>query len=309
MPAPAPHLYWRINCQTNAGSNQYFQIAEVAMAAAPGGANLCAGGTASANGSASGDPPASALDNNLATFWCSAGGTPAWWYYEFPSAVEIVEVTLSATSGNPQNAPLGFTLDYSDDNSTWTTRGSFTASSWSAGQAQVFDVPSDALVSQVVTEALGTKPANIHASQVVTEALGFIPSKLRVSQLVVEVLGFTPPSAIGAPVQGALAASGKLTTSQIATFTVTLSAPSAETCTVAYATANGTATSPTDFVGTSGTLTFAPGAVSQDIVVVILADTAANADKSFSMVLSGPVNCLLPGPPWGVCQISSLRVG
>jgi PKD repeat protein len=44
-----------------------------------------------------------------------------------------------------------------------------------------------------------------------------------------------------------------------ATFTVTLSAPSSQPVTVAYTTANGTALAGTDYIATSGILTFAPG--------------------------------------------------
>jgi len=44
-----------------------------------------------------------------------------------------------------------------------------------------------------------------------------------------------------------------------ATFTVTLSAASNQTVNVNFATANGTATAPTDYLATSGTLTFNPG--------------------------------------------------
>src|SRR5437667_377497 len=47
-----------------------------------------------------------------------------------------------------------------------------------------------------------------------------------------------------------------------AMLTVSLSAATAQTVTVNYATANGTATAGTDYVSTNGTLTFVPGQTS-----------------------------------------------
>src|SRR5204863_62476 len=52
-----------------------------------------------------------------------------------------------------------------------------------------------------------------------------------------------------------------------AVLTVSLSAATAQTVTVNYATANGTATAGTDYVSTNGTLTFLPGQTSQTITV------------------------------------------
>jgi hypothetical protein len=78
-----------------------------------------------------------------------------------------------------------------------------------------------------------------------------------------------------------------------ATFTVTLSAPSTLTTTVSYATADGTATAPGDYQAASGTVTFAPGVVSQPVAVSVVADTAVEADETFLVNLSGPVNAAI----------------
>ncbi len=73
-------------------------------------------------------------------------------------------------------------------------------------------------------------------------------------------------------------------------FTVSLSAVSAQTVTVNYATANGTATSGSDYAAGSGTLTFAPGVLSQTILVSVLGDTTAESNETFAVNLSGAVN-------------------
>jgi alpha-tubulin suppressor-like RCC1 family protein len=71
---------------------------------------------------------------------------------------------------------------------------------------------------------------------------------------------------------------------------VTLSIASALTVTVKYKTVNGTARSRKDFTSVSGTLTFAPGLVSQNISVPILADAVAEPDETFTVVLTLPKN-------------------
>jgi len=75
-----------------------------------------------------------------------------------------------------------------------------------------------------------------------------------------------------------------------AVFTVTLSAPSGQTVTVNYATANGTATAPSDYQAQSNTLTFAPGQTTKTITVLVNGDTASETDENFFVNLSGATN-------------------
>jgi hypothetical protein len=72
-----------------------------------------------------------------------------------------------------------------------------------------------------------------------------------------------------------------------ATFTVTLSAASSQPVTVAYATANGTATPAATTRPTSGTLTFAPGETSKTITVLVIGDRLAEPNETFFVNLSG----------------------
>ena len=73
-----------------------------------------------------------------------------------------------------------------------------------------------------------------------------------------------------------------------AAFTVTLSSASANPVTVAYATANGSATAGSDYTATSGTLTFAPGVTSQTVNVSVLGDTVGESNETFTVALSNP---------------------
>lgn len=78
-----------------------------------------------------------------------------------------------------------------------------------------------------------------------------------------------------------------------ATFTVKLSAPSAQTVTVKYATADGTAKLPQDYTAVKGTLTFTPGITSLPVSVPIQDDQLAEGNETFRLILSNPVNATL----------------
>jgi hypothetical protein len=78
-----------------------------------------------------------------------------------------------------------------------------------------------------------------------------------------------------------------------AVFNVVLSAVSGQTVTVKYATANGTATS-ADYTPSSGTLTIPAGSPSGTIAVPVNADAPTEANETFLVNLSGPVNAQLP---------------
>lgn len=75
-----------------------------------------------------------------------------------------------------------------------------------------------------------------------------------------------------------------------ATFTVSLSIPSDQPVTVAYAAANGTATAGSDYQAASGTLTFAPGETSKTITVRVNGDRLAEPDETFVVNLSNSTN-------------------
>jgi hypothetical protein len=81
--------------------------------------------------------------------------------------------------------------------------------------------------------------------------------------------------------------------SQNALFAVTLTPASGQTVSVAYATADDTAVAPGDYSGRSGTLSFAPGDTAVVVSVPVVGDRLAEADESFFLQLSAPVNATL----------------
>jgi len=73
-------------------------------------------------------------------------------------------------------------------------------------------------------------------------------------------------------------------------FPVTLSNPSVQSLTVDYTTVDGTAIAGSDYVATSGTLTFPPGTTSQSINVTINGDKSVEPDETFQLRLSNATN-------------------
>jgi hypothetical protein len=106
-------------------------------------------------------------------------------------------------------------------------------------------------------------------------------------------------------------------------FTVRLSAASASPVTVAYATADRTANAGSDYLGTSGALTFEPGATSKTLTVKIVGDTTVEPDETFAVNLSAPLGAILgraqatgtivnddapPPPPGGISASVTYQV-
>jgi probable HAF family extracellular repeat protein len=78
-----------------------------------------------------------------------------------------------------------------------------------------------------------------------------------------------------------------------ATFTVTLSAPSGQTVTVKYVSADGTANAGPDYGGTAGTLTFSPGETTKAVTVSAFGDTLHEPNETFFVNLSEPSNATI----------------
>ncbi|MEW6257959.1 MAG: Calx-beta domain-containing protein [Pseudomonadota bacterium] len=80
---------------------------------------------------------------------------------------------------------------------------------------------------------------------------------------------------------------------KLMTFTVTLSAASTSAVSVAYATANGTATAGSDYAAASGTLTFAPGETTKTIQVTVNGDAVVEGNETLGLTLSSPSGATL----------------
>ena len=91
----------------------------------------------------------------------------------------------------------------------------------------------------------------------------------------------------------------------VAPFTVSLSAPSAQTVTVVYATSDGSAVAGVNYVALpAATLTFPPGQTEQTVMVTVDSETASSPNVSFAVRLSSPTGAAISGASGlGVGQI------
>ncbi len=85
-------------------------------------------------------------------------------------------------------------------------------------------------------------------------------------------------------------------TSGNALIDIKLSNPSSQTITVAFATANGTATAGTDYVATSGTVTFNPLETTKTISVQVNGDNLDELNETILMNLTSPTNATIATP-------------
>jgi probable HAF family extracellular repeat protein len=78
-----------------------------------------------------------------------------------------------------------------------------------------------------------------------------------------------------------------------ASFTVSLSEAPSQPVTVAYATANGTATEGADFQAASGTVTFASGQTRRTVTVLVNGDRLGEPNETFVVSLSSPTSAVI----------------
>lgn len=119
----ASRIYWRILELDNYGDATGITVGDIAMRSAPGGANILTGGTASASKISAGGSVGSAYDGSFANFWfADSAPTNQWFQYQFPSAIEVVEIALGQGTSvvNPfTRMPKNGKLQKSSDGATW----------------------------------------------------------------------------------------------------------------------------------------------------------------------------------------------
>jgi hypothetical protein len=132
------HTYWRLLVQSANGAA--ISAAEVEFRATTGGADQATGGTPSVSALLIGSA-ADIFDNNNSTFWAING--TGWIKYQFAAPVAVGQVTWRIRGdGNPTHSPNTLLVQYSDDNSVWTTAWQVAGSSgWGDGENRTFTSP------------------------------------------------------------------------------------------------------------------------------------------------------------------------
>lgn len=118
----AAHQYWRLYI-TEGNSATGVDIATLQMRATSGGADQCSGGTASASNAAGANPAVNAFDGSNTTTWQTTAlpTLPVWLKYAFAAPVTVTQIAMVFSSAGYSFAPKAFDVQFSDDNSSWTT--------------------------------------------------------------------------------------------------------------------------------------------------------------------------------------------
>ncbi|HEV7646032.1 MAG TPA: Calx-beta domain-containing protein [Pyrinomonadaceae bacterium] len=203
-------------------------------------------------------------------------------------AVEIQNspTQISAFSGTPQSATIG--TNYAplkarvlDTNNDPVGGVSVTFNAPNTGASGTF--PGSVFSATAVTDGNGVATApvftanntagsfQVSAGYAASPLATFDLTNLNALTISVDDVTFTGADS--------LAASG---------FTVTLSAAGAQTITVHYQTADGTAVAGEDYTAASGTLTFDPGETSKPVPVTILPDAVQESTEQFYLNLDSP---------------------
>jgi alpha-L-fucosidase 2 len=159
------YSYWRLSAINS--TYNVLSIAEIKFYDSGGSQIATTGGTASADDVTFG-AASNAFDGNASTFWAtSSQATPAsphWIQYQFPSAVTPATYSIAIRNDILFQCPDSWSLQGSNDGSTWTTIGNYSAPWTSAGQVQTFSVGSFGLGDAfrlLITSTDGTSVCSI----------------------------------------------------------------------------------------------------------------------------------------------------
>lgn len=125
--ATAYRYYKLVFSKNSSNDNRYYAVNEWELYEQVGatGTNLCIGATASASGNYASKVASLAIDGNPTTFWeSSLEGAPSWLKVDLGAGHVVRSMVIKSTT-HPDEIPRDFTLQGSNDNSTWIVVGSY----------------------------------------------------------------------------------------------------------------------------------------------------------------------------------------
>jgi hypothetical protein len=181
----------------------------------------------------------------------------------------VFTVTLSAPSATNVTANFSTTPGTATASDFTATTGTVTFTPGQTSQSIGVPILGDTLLENDETFSL-TLSAAAGATLGTAAAIGTIQND----------------DAVSLSISDARAPEGTATSPSTLSFTVNLTGTSALPVSVQFATQNGTAFAPSDYLASSGTLNFAVGETSKTIPISIIADSEVENPETFSVVLS-----------------------
>ena len=126
--ATAYRYYRLVFSKNSANDNRYYTVNEWELYNQFGGVgtNLCVGATASASGAYGTQSASLAIDGNPTTFWESGvNGAPSWLKVDLGAEHTVRAMVIKSTKYTNE-IPRDFTLQGSNDDSTWTVIEAYT---------------------------------------------------------------------------------------------------------------------------------------------------------------------------------------
>jgi uncharacterized repeat protein (TIGR01451 family)/CSLREA domain-containing protein len=200
----------------------------------------------------------------------------------------------SIVEGNSGTKNMTFVITLSNPSSTTLfvpfslANGTATVGSDYLSNSGVFTVPPGAVTASVGVGIVGD--TNVEPDETFFMNLGATAgATISKSQGVGTIINDDGLASPGIAISDVSLAEGNSGTTNFI-FTVSLTASSASTITVNYATANGTATAGSDYVAAAGMLTFTPGQTSQNLTILVNGDTVFEPNETFFVNLTNPTN-------------------
>ncbi len=139
------HRYWRLNLNEVTGGGA-FSFAALEYHATAGGTNVATGGTASASNTYSGSSSTNCFAGT--GLWSSTNASlPCWIQYDLGLGNDKDIVEVVATSRNDayfNQTAVEFTLQYSDDGTTWYSKAVCIHDGWTQNETVTFTIPTTA---------------------------------------------------------------------------------------------------------------------------------------------------------------------